>query len=300
LTEALPISIATLAIRRYEDVPAFRSHVDTLAAGAIDRGSRLLLLPELTCVGLLWGDPEAAQTTVAGVADLYRRHLTPLLHPYEEALREVAQRRRITLAGASFWHEEEGRGINSAFIAFPDGTLQRQDKLHPTRPEQAIGTIGGEELRAFEIDGVRIGLLICYDIQFPELTQHLVAEGIRVLLIPSLTTERGYWRVRHSAHARAVENQIYVCVSPLIGDLGIPTDHPVQGCGGAFVACPIDNRFKIDDGTYARAGASAESLLHVTLDIARLDLSRSKSEIRQLADRRPALYAQLRSSPKGQ
>ena len=295
MTEALPISVATLAIRRYADVPAFRSHIDTLAAEAADRGSSLLLLPELSCVGLLWSDPEAGEATAAGVANLYRRCLTPLLRSYQEALREVAQRRKIALAGASFWHEEEGRGVNSAFIAFPDGSLQRQDKLHPTRPEQAIGTVGGEALRAFEIDGVRVGLLICYDIQFPELTRHLVTEGIRVLLVPSLTTERGYWRVRHSAHARAVENQIYVCVSPLIGDLGIPTDHPVQGCGGAFVACPIDNRFNIDDGTYVRATANVASLLHVTLDLARLELSRSRSEIRQLADRRPALYAQLRT-----
>lgn len=148
---------------------------------------------------------------------------------------------------------------------------------------------------AFEIDVVRMGLPICYDVQFPELTRHLMAEGIPIPLVPSLTAGRGYWRVRHSSHARAVENQIYVCVSPLAGDLGIPTDHPVQGCGGAFVACPIDNGFNIDDGTYARASTNVESLLHVNLDMARLGLSPTRSEIRQLADRRPALYAQLRS-----
>lgn len=295
MIQALLISVATMAIRRYGDLPAFRSHIDTLAAEAADKGSRVLLLPELTCVGLLWAYPEAAQTTVSDVADLYRRRLTPLFGPYQESLRDVAQHRRIALAGGSFWHEESGKGVNSAFIAFPDGSLQRQDKLHPTRSEQAIGTVGGESLHTFEIDGIRIGLLICYDIQFPELTRHLVAEGIQVLLVPSLTSERGYWRVRHCAHARAVENQIYVCVSPLIGDLGIPTNHPVQGCGSAFIACPIDNRFNIDDGTYARGPANAESLLHVSLDMARLELSRTRSEIRQRADRRPALYARLRT-----
>ncbi|HET6160635.1 MAG TPA: nitrilase-related carbon-nitrogen hydrolase [Dongiaceae bacterium] len=294
MTGALPISVATMAIRRYKDIAAFRMHIDTLAAEGADRGSRMLLLPELTCVGLLWGDPSAGETTTAGVANLYRRRLTPLLRPYEDALREVAQRRQLVLAGATFWHEEEGRGVNTAFVAFPDGTIQRQDKLHPTRPEQAIGTVGGEGLHTFEIDGIRIGLLICYDIQFPELTRHLVAEGIQVLLVPSLTSERGYWRVRHCAHARAVENQIYVCVSPIVGDLGIPADHPVRGCGSAFVACPIDNRFNIGDGTYARGSANAESLLHVSLEMERLELSHNRSEIRQRADRRPALYARLR------
>jgi predicted amidohydrolase len=295
MTDALRMSVATLAIRRYPDIAAFRSHIDALAAEAAGVGSRLLLLPELTCVGLLWGDVAAAKITVPEVGNLYRRRLTPLLPSYCNALLEVARRNNIALAGASFWHEENGQGLNSGFIALPDGRLIRQDKLHPTRPEQAIGTMGGAELRAFELDGIRLGLVICYDVQFPELTRHLVAEGIEILLVPSLTTERGYWRVRHSAHARAVENQIYVCVSPIVGDLGIPADYPVRGVGGAFVACPIDNRFNIDDGTYARAAMNGESLLHVSLDRARLRLSRAKSEIRQLADRRPDFYTRLRA-----
>jgi predicted amidohydrolase len=295
MTGSIRVSIATMSIRRYPDMAAFQSHIDVLAGEAAASGSRLLLLPELSCIGLLWGDPAAAATTVPAVADLYRRRLTPLLQRYCAALLDVAKRHNLTVAGASFWHEEDGKGTNSAFIAAPDGTLLRQDKLHPTRPEQAIGTIGGDALAAFEIEGVRMGMMICYDVQFPELTRHLVADGIDVLLVPSLTTDRGYWRVRHSAHARALENQIYVCVSPIVGNLGIPVGHPVQGVGGAFVACPIDNRFDIDDGTYARAEANVESLLHVTLDLARLHLSRTKSEIRQLADRRPALYAKLRT-----
>jgi predicted amidohydrolase len=254
----------------------------------------LLLLPELTCLGLLWGDPAAGETTVPAVAELYRRRLTPLFHDYCETLREIARGHRIAVAGASFWHVEDGHGRNSAFVALPDGTLLRRDKLHPTRPEQAIDTSGGTEISAFDLAGVRLGMAICYDVQFPELTRHLVAEGIEVLLVPSLTTTRGAWRVRHSAHARAVENQIYVCVSPIVGDLGIPVDYPVVATGGAFVACPIDNRFGIADGTYARAASDQESLLHVTLDLARLRLSRAKAEIRQLADRRPDLYARLR------
>lgn len=293
MTDALCLSIATPAIRRYADIAAFRVHIDGLAAEATASGSKLLLLPELTCIGLLWSDPSAAETKVSDVAELYRRRLTPLLEPYCAVLCDLARQYDLAIAGATFWHEVSGRGVNSGFVAFPDGTLLRQDKLHPTRPEQAIGTAGGETLRGFEIHGVRMGLLICYDVQFPELTRHLVADGMEVLLVPSLTTSRGYWRVRHSAHARAVENQIYVCVSPIIGNLGIPVDYPVVGVGGAFVACPIDNRFAIDDGTYARAAMDVEGLLHVRLDLARLRLARAKSEIRQLADRRPDLYARL-------
>jgi predicted amidohydrolase len=272
----------------------FRAHIAGLAHDAAAAGSALLLLPELTCLGLLWGDARAGGTTAAGVAELYRRCLTPLFGAYRSCLSEIARSHDIAVAGASFWHEESGQGRNTGFVAYPDGSLLRQDKIHPTRPEQAIGTSGGDAIAAFEIGGVRMGMAICYDVQFPELTRHLVAEEIDVLLVPSLTTERGYWRVRHAVHARAVENQIYVCVSPIFGDLGIPTDYPVVATGGAMVACPIDNRFGIADGTYDRASTDEEGLLNVTLDLARLRLSRQKSEIRQRADRRPDFYQRLK------
>jgi predicted amidohydrolase len=294
LPDSLEISIATLRIQPYQAMPDFQAHVAGLAHEAASAGSALLLLPELTCLGLLWGDARAAETTVAGVAELYRRHLTPLFGASRSCLSEIAHSHGIVIAGASFWHEEAGQGRNTGFVAFPDGTLLRQDKIHPTRPEQAIGTSGGEAITAFELGGVRMGMAICYDVQFPELTRHLVAEEIDVLLVPSLTTERGYWRVRHAAHARAVENQIYVCVSPIFGDLGIPTDYPVVATGSAMVACPIDNRFGIADGSYARAKTDEEGLLNVTLDLARLRLSRDKSEIRQRADRRPDFYQSLK------
>jgi predicted amidohydrolase len=294
VTDAITVSVATLAIRRYPDLAAFEAHVDGLAARAVEAGSGLLLLPELAGLGLLWSDAGAGTTDVPGVGDLYRRVLTPMLGGYRAALSRVAAGRGLTIAGASFWHEEAGHGTNSAFVFRPDGAVLRQDKLHPTRPERAIATEGGDHLAAFDVGGVRMGLLVCYDIQFPELTRTLVDDGVEVLLVPSLTDERGTWRVRHAAHARAVENQLYVCVSPLVGDLGIPTGRPVHGCGGAFVACPIDNRFGIDDGTFARAGEGVEGLLTVTLDLSLLRLSRAKGEIRQLADRRPELYDALR------
>jgi predicted amidohydrolase len=288
------MSIATLGIQPYQGISDFRAHIAGLAQEAAAAGSALLLLPELTCLGLLWGDPRAGETTAAGVTALYRRRLTPLFDAYRAALSEIARSHDIVLAGASFWHEEGGQGLNTGFVAFPDGTLLRQDKIHPTRPEQAIGTAGGAALAAFDVGGIRMGMTICYDVQFPELTRHLVAEGIDVLLVPSLTTERGYWRVRHAAHARAVENQIYVCVSPIFGDLGIPTDYPVIATGSAMVACPIDNRFGIADGTYARGKTDEEGLLNVSLDLARLRLSRDKSEIRQRADRRDDFYQRLK------
>lgn len=298
MSSRLSVSIATMSIKRCGGLVDLVAHITSLATTAKERGSRLLVLPELTCVGLLWSDAEAENVDVTKVAAFYRKVLSPLFPEYCAALSGIAVSHDMVIAGASYWHEENGVGINTAFVFTPDGKMLRQEKLHPTRGERAIATLGGNGLTTFELDGVKLGLIVCYDVQFPEVTQTLVRQGVEVLLVPSLTDERGTMRVWHSAHARALENQMYVCVSPLSGDLGIPFDHPVRAMGQAFVACPIDNRFGIEDGTYALAGDGSGELLTTELDLDKLRLSRAKAEVRQLADRRPDLYARLEMAAK--
>ena len=290
----MKISLATLAFRPYITLSDFDRHIDSCALQASAAGSQLLLLPELTCVGLLWGHPGASKARIEDIGQLYRSVLTPLLPSYREILSAIAVRRNIVVAGATFWHESCCGGLNTGFVAWPDGRVLTQDKLHPTRPEKAIGTSGGSNVAVFSVNGVSAALLICYDLQFPELTRYVVDQGVELLLVPSLTTERGAWRIRHAAHARAVENQIFVCVSPMVGNLGIPAEQPLTAVGGSFVACPIDNRFIVVDGTYVRAEDNLESVIHITLDFVKLRLSRQRSEIQHLADRRPDLYANLK------
>ncbi|MBC8751689.1 MULTISPECIES: nitrilase-related carbon-nitrogen hydrolase [Paraburkholderia] len=294
MSALLPVSIASFGTRRYPTLAALGNHVETLARQAASAGSRILLLPELVSTGLLWTDPDASRVDNAGVGAFYRKVLTPMFGAYKQMMSALAGKHGLAIAGASFWHEEDGVARNSAFVFMPDGEILRQDKLHMTRGERAIQTHGGDALMSFDVWGVKCGLFVCYDVQFPELTQYLVREGVEVLLVPSLTEDRGTWRVWHSAHARALENQMFVCVSTLVGPMDIPNDYTSLLTGRAFVACPIDNRFKIGDGTYA-VGAEGEDLLNATLDLEVLRLSRSRAEVRQLTDRRPDLYERLQS-----
>ncbi len=287
------LSIAAMPIVHYSSVADFATHVGRYAADAAQNGSELLLLPELTCIGLLWGEADIGNIRNAQIGEFYRRGLTKHLPAYRQALKDVASRSKIWLAGASFWHETNGHGFNTGFMVAPDGCIVELDKIHPTLPEQVIGTTGGSSLRAFDVNGVKVGMLICYDSQFPELGRALLSDGIEVLLVPSLTSKRGYWRVRYAAQARAQENQIYACVSPLIGSLDIPIDHPSICAGHAYVACPIDNKFGIENGLYASSDMNTEAVLHTTLDLELLRLSRTKGEIRNVKDRRTDLFARL-------
>lgn len=293
MSNKLNVSIAVFRIRHYSAFHEFAAHVEGFVAEAANAGSQAVLLPEFLPMGLLWTDADAANVDNAGVAAFYRKVLTPLFDEFKALMSALAGQYDIHIVGATYWHEEQDVGVNSAFVFAPDGTELRQDKLHMTRGEKAIRTTPGDSLLAFEIDGVKCGLLVCYDVQFPELTQYLAAQGIEVLFVPSLTDQRGTWRVWHSAHARALENQMFVCVSTLVGNLGIPRDYPVSCSGQAFVACPIDNRFKIEDGTLARSDFADEGLLHASLDLETLRMSREKGEVRQLTDRRPELYRKL-------
>lgn len=287
------VSVAAMPIRPYRTIAEFSGHVDSLAKDAAAKGSEILLLPELTAIGLLWGEPDVSTIQNAQIGDFYRRGLTKRFKAYREALIDLAHQRKIWIAGASYWHEREAHGLNTAFLVSPDRQIEEIDKIHPTRPEQVIGTIGGNVVQAFEVNGVKVGLLICYDVQFPELSRALVKEGIEVLLVPSLTSARGYWRVRYAAQARAQENQIYVCVSPLLGRLTIPVDYPSLCAGHAYVTCPIDNRFGIENGIYAESPMNEDALLNSDLDLELLRLSRSKGEIRNLLDRRDEFYSSL-------
>jgi len=287
------ISIAAMPIRPCVNIHDLELQFDRYARQAEEAGSEILLLPELSCIGLLWGEPDIAAVTNADIAAFYRRGLNKHLPAYRDMLSRIAAVRNLWIAGASYWHSKEGAGRNTGFMVGPDGQILTQDKLHLTRPEQVIGTVGGSALKTFDVNGVSCGLLICYDAQFPELARSLLDRGVEVLLVPSLTTERGYWRVRYAAQARAQENQFYVCVSPLIGRLDIPVDHPSDCAGHAYVACPIDNRFGIVDGVYAQTPMNEEAVLNVTLDLDLLRLSRAKGEIRNVLDRRQELYPTL-------
>jgi predicted amidohydrolase len=296
MTGSLRVSTAAVNIRRYSTLMDFRDHADELVKAAVAAHSQLLLLPELLCVGLLWSDQRAASTPAVNVKELYRRVLNPQFSDYCEVLSDLARRHQVAIAGASYWHEREGKAVNTALCCRPDGSVGYQDKLHPTRPERAIDTAGGDEIKLFEVNGVKIAMIVCYDVQFPELSRKLVDAGADVILVPSLTDMRGYWRVRLCAQARAIENQVFTCVSPLVGNLGIPFDRSPNRCGRPLFACPIDNRFNVEDGILLQGAMDTENLVHATLDFEMLQRSRTKSEITQRVDRRAELYARPVSS----
>lgn len=289
----LRVAAAQFELRSEPSLEAFLTHVEALTRQAVESGAELLVLPELASTGLLGSITDHTVTTATVSAD-YWGALAALDGGVRDGLAHLARRYGLTLLGGSHNRLVDGSLRNTAYLVYPDGRLEAQDKLHLTPPEIAMGTRPGDELLLSRIGPFTAAVLICADIQYPELSRYLAGQGVNLILCPSLTwNRRGLNRVRIGGRARAMENQLYVVMSPLVGSSGLPADAPLFTVGSPFIAGPIDRRSGTHDGLVARAETHGEQLLVADLDTATIEASRAHPETPGLALRRPDLYERL-------
>ncbi|MFM9949062.1 MAG: GNAT family N-acetyltransferase [Saprospiraceae bacterium] len=179
---------------------------------------------------------------------------------------------------------------NVGYLCKRDGTIERYEKLHVTPDEAKIwGMQGGHELRAFDTDCGKIGILICYDTEFPELSRLLADEGMDILFVPFLTdTQNGYSRVRHCAQARAIENECYVAIAGSVGNLPKVHNMDIQ-FAQSMVFTPCDFAFPTN-GIKAEATPNTEMILIADVDIDLLRELNQFGSVRNLKDRRTDLF----------
>jgi hypothetical protein len=149
------------------------------------------------------------------------------------------------IAGSHPVLQEDGSLQNEAMLFRPDGTFVSQPKLHITPSETKWwGISGGNQLLVIQTPKAKVGILICYDVEFPEAARYLAEQGVEILFVPYCTDNRqGYLRVTKCAAARAIENQIYVVTTGVVGNL---PDVPAMDIG-------IPNRDRFDSFHYEQA-----------------------------------------------
>ena len=182
------------------------------------------------------------------------------------------------------------RLYNVGYLCRRDGSMERYEKLHVTPDEAKVwGMTGGTQLKAFDTDCGKIGILICYDSEFPELSRLLADEGMDILFVPFLTdTQNGFSRVRHCAQARAIENECYVAIAGSVGNLPYVDNMDIQ-YAQSMVFTPCDFAFP-SNGVKAEATQNTEMILIADVD---LDLLRELNQfgsVRNLKDRRLDLF----------
>ena len=138
----------------------------------------------------------------------------------EAVYRDLCQRHDVMILGASAPVFGPARPVNRAVLYGPDGVLGHQDKQIMTRFERETwDVVAGQGLAPIETDLGPVGVVICYDSEFPLLARSLAEQGAQILLVPSCTDSlAGYWRVRIGSMARALENQCHVAQAPTVGD----------------------------------------------------------------------------------
>ncbi len=295
----------------------FWSRIADKAREAAAQGAGMIVFPEYTTAHLLSLLPpmthDEACAYLDGKTDEYMRFFGELSRENGLAIlagTHVCRRDRaegggdVGLAGGTGeTGNTEGAGdngaagedlkgfANRAFLFFPDGRVEEQSKIHLTPEEQRQWPLAsGDDLNVFDTQWGRMAILTCYDIEFPELARAAALRGAETILCPSYTeSAHGYHRVRFCAQARAVENQLFVVLSGLVGTLSEERPQVDTGYSQAGVFAPCDFPFA-PDGVLAAGETNADAAVLADLDYGMLRENRAGGAVAPFYDRRPELY----------
>ena len=252
----------------------FFDHLGEVIEECVGMGADWAVLPEYCSFELLGALGARDEREVAEV-------LAPLWHPIVDALQAQSDTHKISIVGGSH-------------IC---GNVNRCPIIQPSR---APGDVDKHVLTQYELDpmalssGTRcataglVGACVCYDSEFPAATRALAEAGVKLLAVPAFTeTPHGFHRVRRCCEARAIENQIYVVHSSLVGSLG---GEPVTSAtGSSAIIGPCIEPFP-PNGIIAETPMDEEAVVCADLDLTILDQVRETGDVRNWQDRDAATW----------
>lgn len=270
-------------MRSVKSFDEFARHVRYFVDIANDYEADFVLFPELFTLQLLSfiGDHTAKE----GI-----EHLADFTPQYEELMKNLAVQYDTCIIAGSHPVREGYDILNKSLVALPNGDIHWQPKLHITPNERRWwGIKGGDTLQVIETPRAKIGVLICYDVEFPEPVRYLADQGAEILFVPFCTdTQQGYLRVRHCAQARAIENQMYVAIAGNVGNLPNVANMDINYAQAA-VFTPSDFAFA-RDAVKAEADSNEETLLICDVDLDDLAENRESGSVTPMKDRRKDLF----------
>ncbi|WP_261130244.1 bifunctional GNAT family N-acetyltransferase/carbon-nitrogen hydrolase family protein [Bacillus sp. Marseille-Q3570] len=282
---SFPVRITTIQymMKQIYTFDEFANQVEYYTDVASDYGSDFAVFPEIFTTQLMsYLDEKSPSQAV--------RRLTEYTEDYIELFTELAVRYNVNIIGGSHFVEEDGKIYNIAYLFRRDGTIEKQYKLHITPNERKWwGVSPGDKVNVFDTDCGKIAILICYDIEFPELSRYVTDKGARIIFTPFCTDDRqGYLRVRYCAQARAIENQVYTVLSGTVGNLPQTENMDIQYAqSGIFT--PSDFTFP-RDGIVGECNPNIETVVVGDVDLEILRRHRRSGSVMQLRDRRRDLY----------
>ena len=277
------IGVVQWQMRPYDGMDELMRHAEYFVDAVSDYGSDFILFPEF------FNAPLMAPFNHLSEPDAIRR-LAGFAEPLRERFLKLAVSYNVNIITGSVPQVRDGRLLNVSWLCRRDGSWDEFSKLHPTPSEvTAWGMEGGNEIRALDTDCGKIGILICYDVEFPEAARILADQGVNILFVPFLTdTQNGYMRVRHCAQSRAIENECYVVMAGAVGNLPNVNNMDIQYAQSA-VLTPSDFPFPTNT-VKAEATPNTEMVLLADVDLDLLKELHERGSVQNLKDRRRDLY----------
>jgi len=271
----MKVAVAKYVIGAPEDFDAFAARQAHVLGDAAAQGARVAVLPEYLALELAATFDPATQADLPASLAAIQRYRDDWLALYARLARALDL---YIVAGSFLLANGGGRYRNRCDAFAPQGTRAWQDKLQLTGFEKALGIIeGGDALTVFDIDGVRSGVSICYDSEFPLPVRAQAEAGARLLLVPSCTdTNAGATRVRVGCLARALENRMFVAQAVTAGEAPWSPALDIN-TGEAAIYAPMDRGLPADGVVAQTAGDQTWAIADLDLDA--LDRSRADAQV---------------------
>jgi predicted amidohydrolase len=218
------------------------------------------------------------------------RQLAQYTPQIKEQFSHLAIKYNVNIITGSIPSIKDNSLNNIGYLCHRNGKIDQYEKIHITPDEASYwGINGGNKVQVFKTDVGPVGILICYDVEFPELSRLLAQQGMKILFVPFLTdTQNAYMRVRCCAQARAIENECYVAITGSVGNLPKVENMDIHYSQSA-VFTPCDFAFP-SNGIKSEATPNTEMILIADVDLSLLDELHSHGSVRNLKDRRTDLY----------
>lgn len=278
------IGVVQWQLRTVRNLESFFENVEFFVDAVSGYKADFVLFPEL------FNAPLMAEFNEDNAATAIRK-LAGYTDEISERLQQYALEYNINIIAGSMPVYEDEKLYNVAYLFRRNGTYETQKKIHVTPAErQDWGMTGGDKVQVFDTDAGKIGILICYDSEFPELGRILADQGLQILFVPFATDmQNGYLRVRICSQARAIENECYVAISGSVGNLPKVVNMDIQ-FGQSAVFSPSDFAFP-SNATVAEGTPNTENTIICDVDLNDLKHLHTHGSVRNLKDRRHDLYA---------
>jgi predicted amidohydrolase/GNAT superfamily N-acetyltransferase len=277
------IGLVQWQMRPYSNISELMKQAEYFVDAVSDYQADFVLFPEMFNAPLMadYNHMDAAKAM---------RELAKFTKPIIAAFSKLAVSYNVNIIAGSLPTVVEDSLYNVSYLFRRNGSMEEAYKIHPTPSEiSSWGMRGGDEVKVFETDAGKIGILICYDVEFPELSRILAVQDMQILFVPFLTdTQNGYNRVKFCAQARAVENECYVAIAGCVGNLPNVNNMELAYAQSA-VFTPSDFGFPTNC-IQSEATPNAEMIVIADVDLSTLEELHEYGSVQNLKDRRTDLY----------